>query len=188
MFSTKTNGPPCGARFFLQPFDFWRYGVEIMREKIMNEAHLPRHPVLLLAAAALAFAGCGGKDAVAPADVEKQAFEDLRTEVREVIADPVREAEALAVVDALSKDLVTLRASVSERNSQARKLNANYDTPRADFEALFDQIYMEIRVNRQRVTQNHHMLMAVTTPEEWAQISKSRTKAMQAAINTIRID
>jgi len=154
----------------------------------MNNLHCRTHNIALLVVAAVVFAGCGGKEAVAPADVETQAFEDLRTEVREAIDDFTREAEALAVVDALSKDLVSLRESVSERNRQARKLNANYDTPRADFEALFDQIYTEIRANRQRVTQNHQTLMAITTPEEWAQISKSRTKAMQAAISTIQTD
>jgi predicted nucleic acid-binding Zn-ribbon protein len=154
----------------------------------MNKLSDRIQDLVLLAAAAVVIAGCGGKDAVAPADVEKQAFEDLRTEIREAIDDSAREAEALAVMDALSKNLAALRASVSERNSQARKLNANYDTPRADFEALFDQIYTEIRANRQRVAQDHHTLMTVTTPEEWAQISKSRTKAMQAAISTMQID
>ena len=64
---------------------------------------------LLFAAIACAFAGCGGKDAVAPIEVKKQAFEDLRSEIREVIDDPAREAEAITLVDALAEDLNTLR-------------------------------------------------------------------------------
>lgn len=154
----------------------------------MNKLLRRVYPVVMLAAATLILAGCGGKNAVAPADVEEQAFEDLRTEVREAIDDPVREAEVLTVVDALSKDLVTLRESVSARNSRARELNADYDAQRADFEALFEQINAEIRSNQQSVTQTHYALLEVTTEEEWAQISKSRTKAMNAAISTIKTD
>ncbi len=162
--------------------------MKLSRMYPVHKLHRPGQHFVLVAAAALFLAGCGGKDAVAPADVEEQAFEDLRTEVREAIDDPVREAEVLTVVDALSKDLVTLRESVSARNSRARELNADYDAQRADFEALFEQINAEIRSNQQSVTQTHYALLEVTTEEEWAQISKSRTKAMNAAISTIKTD
>lgn len=154
----------------------------------MHNSHRSRPRIFLLVAAACILASCGGKDAVAPADSEKQAFEDLRIEVREAIDDPAREAEVLAVVDSLSADLGTLRQSISERNSQVRRLNANYDTTRADFEAFFERIYAEIQSNRQRVSATHRTLVATTTAEEWAQISKARTKAMNAAITTIQVD
>jgi hypothetical protein len=154
----------------------------------MYERYIPHHPVLLLGAILSILASCGGKDAVAPVDVEKQAFEDLRTEVREVIDDPTREAEVLTLVDALSAELNTLRKRISERNTRVRQLNANYDASRADFEALFDRIYVEIRSDQQRVTETHRTLLATTTPEEWALISKARTKAMYAAISTIQVD
>ena len=146
------------------------------------------HTVLMLAAAAIVLAACGGKDPVSPADVEAQAFEDLRTEIRDVIDDPEREAEVLIVVDDLSQSLAALRNSISERDSKVRQLNANYDTPRSDFEAFFEQIYVQIQSNQEHVTKNHNALLVATTPEEWALISKSRTKAMYAAINTIQTD
>ncbi len=65
--------------------------------------------VLLFAVIVSTIAGCAGKDDVLPVDVEKQAFEDLRSEIREVIDDPAREAEAITLVDALAEDLNTLR-------------------------------------------------------------------------------
>ncbi len=64
---------------------------------------------MLFAAIACVFSGCGGKDAVAAIEVEKQAFEDLRTEIRGAIDDPAREAEAIALVDLLVDDLDNLR-------------------------------------------------------------------------------
>ena len=54
---------------------------------------------------ALLLAACAGKDEIAPADVEKQAFEDLRTAVRDAVDDPDREAEAVRLVNQLERDL-----------------------------------------------------------------------------------
>ncbi len=141
---------------------------------------------MLFTAIACAIAGCGGKDTVAPIEVKKQAFEDLRTEIREVIDDPAREAEAITLVDALVEDLTTLRERISERSRRVKQLNADYDTPRADFEAFFDQVDMEIQSNKRQVSERQRELFAITTPDERSAISKAHTKAMDAAIKSIQ--
>ena len=135
---------------------------------------------------ALTLAGCGGKDVVLPVDVENEAFEDLRSEIREAIDDPARETEAIALVDNLADELRALRDKISARKMRTKELNANYDTSRADFDVFFEQVNSEIRSNQQRVTKNHRALLAITTPEEWSQISKARSKAMSAAIKSIQ--
>jgi chromosome segregation ATPase len=141
---------------------------------------------MLFAAIACVFASCGGKNAVAPIEIEKQAFDDLRTEIREVIDDPAREAEAITLVDALAEDLNTLRERISERRRRARQLNADYDTSRADFEALFDEVDKEIQSNKRQVSEKQRELLSVTTPDERSAISKAHTKAMDAAIRHIQ--
>ena len=50
---------------------------------------------------------------MSPVDIEKLAFEDLCSEIREVIDDPARESEALALVDSLVDDLASLREKIS---------------------------------------------------------------------------
>ena len=142
---------------------------------------------MLFAAVACVFAGCGGKDAVAPIEVEKQAFEDLRTEIRGAIDDPAREAEAIALVDLLVDDLDNLREKISARRKQVRQLNADYDTTRADFEAFFDQVDKEIQANKWQVSERQRELLSVTTPDERSAISKAHSKAMDAAIRNIQI-
>ncbi len=109
--------------------------------------------VLLFTVIVSAIAGCAGKDDVSPVDVEKQAFEDLRSEIREVIDNPAREGEAIALVDALSEDLSALRDKISERRQRVRELNADYDTTRADFESFFDQVDKEIQSNKRQVSE-----------------------------------
>ncbi len=139
-------------------------------------------PVILV----FVLGGCASKDDVAPVDVEKQAFEDLRTEIRDVIDDPARATEAIALVDALVKELDELRERVADRKKRIRQLNADYDTSRAEFEAFFDKVNVEIRSNRQRTADSHRALRASTTAEEWSQISKARTQAMNSVIRSMQ--
>ena len=145
-----------------------------------------RGPVLLSVILLFVLGGCAGKDDVAPVDVEKQAFEDLRTEIREVIDNPAREAKAIAQVDALVKELDELRERVADRKKRIRQLNAGYDTSRTEFETFFEKVNMEIRSNRQRVGDSHRALRASTTAEEWSQISKARTKAINSLIRSLQ--
>jgi hypothetical protein len=140
---------------------------------------------LLCVAVVSLFVACA-KDDVSPVDVQKQAFEDLRTDVREAIADPAREAEAIKLVGVLEEDLADLRTSITARKNRVKELNANYDTSRADFKAFLAGIEVEIRDNKQRVSATHRALLATVTPEERSAIAKTRTKAMNAAIKTIQ--
>jgi predicted nucleic acid-binding Zn-ribbon protein len=152
----------------------------------MSETLFRKMCSLLVATIAFSIAGCSGKDAVSPVDVEYQAFDDLRSEIREAIDDSAREAEAIALVDALSDELNALRKTISERKRRSRQLNANYDTSRADFEAFVEQVHQEVKSNHQQVAEQHRALLAIMPPEEWAEISKSHTKAMKAAIKSIQ--
>ncbi len=141
---------------------------------------------MLFAAVACVFTGCSVKNAVAPIDVERQAFENLRSEIREVIDDPAREAEAIALVNWLVDDLDSLREKISARRKRARQLNADYDTSRADFQAFFDQVDKEIQSNKRQVSVRQRELFAITTPNERSTISKVHTKAMDAATRNIQ--
>jgi len=134
----------------------------------------------------LLIAGCASKDDVAPVDVEKQAFEDLRDDVRNAVTDPAREAEAIRLVGVLEQDLADLRASVTARKKRAKELNADYDTPRADFESFLFGVESEVRENRRRVSETHQAFLANVTAEERSTIAKTHTKAMNAAIKTIQ--
>ena len=130
--------------------------------------------------------GACAKDDVAPVDVEKQAFEDLRAEIVEAITDPVREAETIRLVGVLEEDLAALRTNVAARKAHARELNANYDTPRAEFEVYLAGVEAEVKEHKRRVSETHRALLASVTAEERSAIAKSHTKAMNAAITTIQ--
>jgi len=140
---------------------------------------------LLCVAVASLVVACA-KDDVAPVDVEKQAFEDLRAEIVEAITDPVREAETIRLVVVLEEDLAALRTNIAARKKRANELNANYDTPRAEFEAYLAGVEEEVRDHKRRVSESHRALLANVTAEERSAIAKTHTKAMNAAIMTIQ--
>jgi hypothetical protein len=139
----------------------------------------------LCIAVASFFIACA-KDDVTPVDEEKQAFEDLRAKIVEAITDPVREAETIRLVGVLEEDLAALRTNRAARKSHVRELNANYDTPRADFEAYLAGVEAEVRDHKQRVSETHRALLASVTAEERSAIAKTHSKAMNAAIKTIQ--
>jgi len=142
--------------------------------------------LLIIIALACAMSACAGKKDVAPIDVERQAFDDLRAEIREVIDDPEREAQAISLTDELIADFDKLREKVSERRSRLRELNLNYDTTREEFEAFFDEVEADIQANRKRVIETERALLAAITPEERALLNKAQTSAMKAATRTIQ--
>ena len=152
----------------------------------MSDRTLSLKSAMLFAAIACAVAGCASKDDVSPADVEKQAFEDLRTEIRAVIDDPAREGEAIALVNELSEDLNALREKIGQRRQRVRELNADYDTTRADFEAYFDKVDREIRWNKRQVSEKHREFLTIMTPDERSAIAKTHSKARDAAIRNIQ--
>ena len=141
---------------------------------------------MLVVALAISVAACANKGKSSATDVEAQAFEDLRSEIREVIEEPARASEAIALVNALSDELSALRRDVADRKHRARQLNADYDASRADFETLAEQLDRERRSNRQRVLDEHRALLTIMAPEEWTAISKAHTKAMKATIKSMQ--
>jgi hypothetical protein len=145
-----------------------------------------RAPSALLCIAVASILVACAKDDVAPADIEKQAFEDLRAEIIEVITDPAREAEAIRLVGVLEEDLAALRTNIAARKKRAKELNANYDTPRAEFETFLAGIEAKVRDHKQRVSETHRALLASATKEERSAIKKMHSQAMSAAIKTIQ--
>ena len=126
------------------------------------------------------------KNQVAPVDVEYQAFDDLRADIRAVIDDPAREEEAIRIVNVLQEDLAALRTRIEARKRRTRELNADYDVTQAELEAFLENVATEVYENHFRVAETHRALMSTITAQERDAIARAHTKAMKAAITTIQ--
>ena len=121
--------------------------------------------------------GCGGTPPDAK-EIERQAFDDLREEVRLVIDDSAREAAVVAIVDQLEVDFATVRQLAEERRARLRDLNSNYDATREQFEALLAEFRQRREDDHARFRETRHALREATSPEEWDRLKKVSTKAM----------
>ena len=133
----------------------------------------------------LGLSGCANNKGT-PAEIEQQAFDDLRAELRDVIDDPSRAAAAVAVVDELESDLADLRQRIETRKQRVRALNADYLTPREEFETYLTQVAQDIRQNRNQVSDTYERFLAAVNADERAAIRKAHTQAMNAAIQSIQ--
>jgi hypothetical protein len=129
---------------------------------------------------------CAGKDDVTPVDADKQAFEDLRAEMTTIIDDPERAENVLRIVSALEQDLAELRERVTIRKQRVLELNADYDTPRSEFDAYFEEVSSEILESKQRAVDAREELLSYMTEEELNSLSKSESKAMRNITKSIQ--
>jgi hypothetical protein len=105
---------------------------------------------ILITIIAIFTAGCAGKS---PIDKEVGAFDNLRTNVQDVVADPERAEQSLALVDELQREFDDIKELRFERKKQIKALNADYDASRAEFETLLDGIAQDRLANQERVSQ-----------------------------------
>jgi hypothetical protein len=141
--------------------------------------------IVLLAALALGTVGCAGKKA-SPLEIEQQAFDDMRAEIQSVISDPERAAEAVALISAIQQSFAATQKDIAARQAKLRTLNADYDASRADIEAQFEQVVLDIKLNQENVSEIHRQLMSILTTDEWEALEKARSDAMDAAIQSIQ--
>ena len=131
-------------------------------------------------------AGCAGKDKPSPTDVEGQAFNDLRAEIRAVISDTDRAGQAIEITNDLEASFDTLRERLAERSARVKALNADYDALKEDYIALFNDIQKDMEKNQQHISQLHRKLIGVTTAEEWAALKKLKNATLDAALTSIQ--
>jgi chromosome segregation ATPase len=141
---------------------------------------------MLIFASFLVGAGCAGKDKPSPADLEAQAFEDLRTEIRDVVSDAGRVEQAIAITEELENSFDRLRTHLAERSAKIQELNADYDAPKEDYINLYKRIQKDIERNQSKISNLHRELVEVTTAEEWVSLKKLRNATMEAAVTSIQ--
>ena len=152
----------------------------------MFQNDLKRLAIILPALTFLLLAGCGGKEAVAPEDVEQEAFNDLRSEVIDVVPDSQRQETILALVDDLQFALAELRKDVVVRRTELRKLNSDYDATREQFHDYVERYDAAIKHSREKATASRQTLVKETTVDEWDALKKAETKTMKKMISLLQ--
>ena len=148
-----------------------------------------RTPLLIfLAVVALSIAACAttDKEVQTPEDIEQEAFNDLRTEVRENIDDSTRQTTVISHVDELQIEFKSMRKSLMEGKSSVRALFADYDASRENFEELIALHDTTIRSQRKQIGESHRVLVESMTIDEWSALNKSGSKAMSTLLESLQ--
>ncbi len=134
----------------------------------------------LALACTLALAGCAESPKTS-AELIGGPMREMRQTVEKNVADPTRQTQLLALVDALdgvlqehSRDLNTLSGDLS-------RINADYDATREAFDALLSAFAQRTRVSEERALDLHFQMAALTSADEWKPISKREVEALSAA-------
>ena len=143
---------------------------------------------IFLAVVALSIAACAttDKEAQAPEDIEQEAFNDLRTEIRETIDDSTRQTTVISHVDELQIEFKSMRSSLVAGKSSVRELFADYDASRESFEELIALHDTTIRSQRKQVGESHRVLVESMTIDEWSALNKSGSKAMNTLLESLQ--
>ena len=129
-------------------------------------------------------AACGGTPPTTE-ELEKQAFDDLRDEVRQVIEDTGRETAVVGIVDELQVAFTELREIAETRRERIRALNADYDATREQFLQLTDDFAVERNASHQRFQEVQAALRVSVTAEEWDSLERTNTRAMASLAKLI---
>ncbi len=156
------------------------------QKKTMQPKNSKRTGISLPLLLALMLVACGGKDAVAPENVEKEAYEDLRAAIVEVVEDPDRQKEILGLVEDYQRDFKKLREAVQMRRMELRHLNADYDATREQFHEFIEKYDAEVITARKTVSESRRAFVESTTPEEWDSLMKVDSKAIKKMVGVIR--
>jgi hypothetical protein len=139
--------------------------------------------VLLIGSVGLAACSRGGE--LPEAAKQAEAFDDLRTEIRAIVSEPERSAEALRLVGTLEQELLAFQEDIRQRRQRMQALNANYDASRADFDAVIRETSERMRENRTRVSGFRQSLRTTLSDEELEALDRTQTQTIKSVINAL---
>lgn len=131
--------------------------------------------LLALVVCALAISGCGGEEPTKNATIARYS-QELREAVSTNVPQGARREQMLVVVDQLQALQFRFSQETTDFIQSYRKLNADYDAPRATFDKLFGD-YRAKRVGaRNEAFDLHFQLASLATAGEWDKLAKAESK------------
>jgi hypothetical protein len=132
-------------------------------------------PLALLAIVLLATACSGHKSAPV------NSFDSLRTEIVEQVAEPERAAQMQIATQTMESAMLELVELAKEGQEAIKSLMADYESTRADFEALFADFLEQRRPLTERMLDAQLELKDLATDEEWKSLAKKTQKVISQA-------
>ena len=91
-----------------------------------------------------------------------------------------------SLLSELQQEFVSASQTIKTRRAKFLELYVDYDSKRADLEAVLDDVLSESRSNQEKISSIHRQLVALLTTEEWDTLQKKQGKALNAAVNALK--
>lgn len=98
------------------------------------------------------------------------------------ISEPDRRARCLNLLDAMAQGLGELNHTVAQYGAEAKRLNADYQTDREDFNQMTARFNTSRESLQKKILTAHFGLKALTTQKEWAVIADMEEKAVNKVL------
>jgi hypothetical protein len=134
--------------------------------------------IVMISAIALATPGCRGAQ-LTPEQVIQNSSQKLRQAVSSNVSEEGRKAQMLAVVDQMEAVQGSLSKETADFIQSYRKLNADYDAPRAAFDQLFSDYNGQRVKARNQAIDLHFQLASLASASEWGPIGKAEAKSYE---------
>ncbi len=134
---------------------------------------------LLLSAAALSAPGCGSSP-TAEQSIERYS-QKLRDTVSSRVQDEGRRGQMLTVVEQMESLQLRFNKETADFVAAYRKLNADYEASRPQFDQLFSEYNAQRMSARQQDLALHFQLASLAAADEWDAIAKAEGKLYVAA-------
>jgi hypothetical protein len=132
--------------------------------------------IVMLCAITFTALGCRGTNP-ATEQVIQSSSQKLRQAVSSNVTEDGRRSQMLKVVDQIEAVQRSLNQGTMDFVQNYRKLNADYDAPRAAFDQLFSDYNGQRIKARSQALDLHFQLASLATANEWDPIAKAEVKS-----------
>jgi len=134
--------------------------------------------IVVLCAITVAAPGCRGTKPTTE-QVIQSSSQELRQAVSGNVTDEGRKSQMLMIVDQIEAVQRSLNQETMDFVHNYRKLNADYDAPRAAFDQLFSDYNGQRIKARSQALDLHFRLASLATANEWDPIAKAEVKSYE---------
>jgi septal ring factor EnvC (AmiA/AmiB activator) len=140
--------------------------------------------IVAVLALGVALQGCAHK-AKSPQQQAQADYGAYRKRIREVVKDPARADQVIALTDELQRQVDQVRARLAQNRADLAALNANYGATRGEFEALFKQQDADRQALADKAVSARVQAGKLLTDSEWQALHRFGFKVVDANLKEL---
>jgi len=123
---------------------------------------------------ALSGVGCSKSKNVGSKQPTQKWAQDMRERINKTVTDPDRATQMLLLTNDLEKAMFEFNTDLTEYYGNIKRVNADYDATREDFEKVISDFDVIRKAARAKVIAIRSKMADLATDEEWVALSDTK--------------